>query len=190
MMFVVRRIVLAASPMGFVVLALVFSALQLTSGRSDQTSRVPEWLLFLLVLVVIGFWMTQTYIAYLQRVYDPTWINKYDDEWMRSSKQRRAAARTLSLYRERLSEIDVLRAELEPVDDVLDLFETVGFYVEGNRLAPRSRIITYSTGYAAIGSPVARTSRLGSNESRHVGTILRLSISVPPLSRHGVSERE
>lgn len=130
----IRRFILAASPMGLVVMALIFSAIQLMS-RANGSEQAAPGIVWIAVTIVLVFWMVQTYSGYLQKLYDPKWVLKFDDDWMNSVNQRRAAAKALADYQGHLSEVDEHRSDLEPIDEVLDFFETVGFYMSGEQMS-------------------------------------------------------
>jgi hypothetical protein len=73
---------------------------------------------------------------YLQRTYDPKWINKFNEQFLDQEsmiKSRRLAAKTLMEYEGRLDSGD---KQLDSIDDVLDFFEELGFYVKGDQVSP------------------------------------------------------
>jgi hypothetical protein len=88
------------------------------------------WSPWLIVAGVITAALLLTFRArseYLQRTYDPTWINKFNEQFFNQEsmiKSRQLAAKTLIEYSGRLDSID---QQLRNIDDVLDFFEELGF---------------------------------------------------------------
>ncbi len=149
----VNRFFSAASSVGLVMLAslaAVITALSRIETRT-QPSQVPSalenffsspWtsiaiIAFAIVLVIA---ILQTVEKYHRLTYDPTWALRYQEMFDEmAEKERPAAAKVLlkglkeSGY---LSHIDTKRKELSDIDDVLDIFEDIGFYVKGAQISP------------------------------------------------------
>ena len=83
------------------------------------------------------FLILQTYFEYRRRTYDPTWALKYQDIWDESEPLRSKAAKILLEHKDDLSQIDEDENEalLSPIDDVLDILEDIGFYMQGDQLS-------------------------------------------------------
>lgn len=128
-------------PAAFVltILALVVSAITFFLGKTSSGIELPHYAEFVIVLVffvavlVTGY---QTYLNYQQKTYDLTWALKFQDKFEEMAVQRFQAAWLLKNKRELLSEPKKNRQVLGDIDDVLDLFEDVGFYLQGDYITP------------------------------------------------------
>jgi hypothetical protein len=80
----------------------------------------------------------QVNLEYTRRTHDPTWILKFQDKFDGDDlkEKRRLAAKTLLERKQDLTRIDDLEEQLSPIDDVLDFFEDIGFYVSGDQISP------------------------------------------------------
>jgi hypothetical protein len=133
----------STSATAFTFLAIPIAVLALvTEGNSSwnpQNDPHKSELLFitLIVIIVVGVvaWLSQTYSEYQRRTYDSELAVKYWDMWLKAKDQRRAAARVLQRRRNDLTDIAGLGPELEQIDDVLDILEDLGFYVQGARIS-------------------------------------------------------
>lgn len=111
--------------------------------KSSSAASSPSTLMWLVKYIVAGlflglvFLILQTTLEYKRRTHDPTWILKYQDKFDESEmkEKRRLAAKTLLDHKQDLSRIDELEEQLDPIDDVLDFFEDIGFYVHGEQIS-------------------------------------------------------
>jgi hypothetical protein len=69
---------------------------------------------------------------YRRRTYDPTWVTKFNDDF---NSERLCLLRAIAAMELR-AQRDGANVEPEAVDDVLDFFEDVGFYLKGDQLTP------------------------------------------------------
>jgi hypothetical protein len=93
------------------------------------------WLIVVGVIIAVLLLTFRARSEYLQRTYDPTWINKFNEQFFDQEmiKSRQLAAKTLMEYSGRLESGD---KQLRNIDDVLDFFEELGFYVKGDQISP------------------------------------------------------
>ena len=126
-----RFLVSASGPLSFAFLAVCISALGL-----KRTTFIC-WVLLGLCAGVL-FLIVQTYFEFRRRTYDPTWALKYQDIWDESVHLRSKAAKILLEHCDKLSQIgeDDNDSLLCPIDDVLDILEDIGFYMQGDQLSP------------------------------------------------------
>jgi hypothetical protein len=110
------------------------------------TTSPPAWVNVVAAFAVCGALLMlalQAFFEYKRRTYDPALIMTFDDRFntpeMKSARAK--AARILLEHRGRMRE---LGTELAYVDDVLDFFEDLGFYIEGHHLTPE---VTHHTFY-------------------------------------------
>src|SRR5262249_9738850 len=103
----------------------------LTRAKTDTNALLSQragWILFSLFIVVGLVMVLQTRAEYRKRTYDPTWAIKFseifDSERMRTARAKAACA---------LKDKDTLSSE---VDEVLNFFEDLGFYMQGDQLTP------------------------------------------------------
>ena len=91
----------------------------------------------LLALVIIGFIVfAKAYFQYQNRTYDPTWALRFQTMFDGMLDNRKKAAKAISNHNADLKNIDAHMNELSDVDDVLDFFEDIGFYVKGGQMSP------------------------------------------------------
>lgn len=127
-------------PAGFVftILVLVISVDTFVAGKAPGLdlpwyAKLPIVLVFVVALAVIYY---QTRLNYQQKTHDLTWALKFQDKFEEMGAQRFKAAWLLKNKRELLSEPKKNRQVLGDIDDVLDLFEDVGFYLQGEYITP------------------------------------------------------
>jgi hypothetical protein len=127
-------------PAGFVftILVLVISVDTFVAGKApgfdlQWYAKLPIVLVFVVALAVIYY---QTRLNYQQKTHDLTWALKFQDKFEEMGAQRFKAAWLLKNKRELLSEPKKNRRILGDIDDVLDLFEDVGFYLQGEYISP------------------------------------------------------
>jgi hypothetical protein len=138
------RLFASTSATAFTFLAIPIAVLALVTERNNswnpQNDPHKSELLFITLMVIIGVavvaWLSQTYSEYQRRAYDSNLAVKYWDMWLKAKDRRRTAAHVLQLRRNELTNVVALGPELEPIDDVLDILEDLGFYVHGARISP------------------------------------------------------
>jgi hypothetical protein len=125
---------LAGSGFTFLGLVVGAGALFLKEPKPDAS-----WAPLIVALSGMGllFWFLQAVFKSDGKANDPTWALKFEDIWNKSkSAERPTAAQTLLKYKDKLSDVDTYDAELADIDDVLDILESIGFYVESNQISP------------------------------------------------------
>lgn len=105
-----------------------------TQGGSAQ--GVSTLLLYLLIVVGAIAWLLQTQFEYQRRTHDSTLALKYTDDWLGSKNQRSDAAKILRDNKGKLANVTGNEALLDPIDDVLDILEDLGFYLQGDQISP------------------------------------------------------
>ena len=134
------RFVASASVYAFSIVTLLAG---LIIGLSRSSPSVPGghkvWVMLAsvaaLAVIVVG---CQTFSEYRRRQHDPTWILKYQDKFDQMKKDRFEAAKTLIEQKGQLGNLDGREDVLDPIDDVLDFFEDIGFYERGGQISPET----------------------------------------------------
>jgi hypothetical protein len=92
------------------------------------------WALLALAAIGVVLLALQWSAEYRKRTYDPTWALKFDALFNNNSmwQTRSKAARALKANQGKLRG----DLELSDVDDVLDFFEDLGFYMKGDQITP------------------------------------------------------
>jgi len=184
----VRRSVNAASTIGFTVIAITLAFLNIwvhnETSNSAQTSNlatnlIPSaiiWAAWTVFVAAIVFWVFQTWSEYDRRLNDPSWILKFQDTWLSSAKQRRFAAESLLAYHVG-NEGEKKKADLDLIDDVLDILEDVGFYVDGDQISPEvahHHLFYWIRGYWFAAQPyIAEKQRLEATQWDHLGPLYK-----------------
>ena len=131
-----RRLMSSLAGSGFTFLGLVIGAFSILAR--EQSLQDP-WVIVIgggVSCLGIAFWILQARFESARKANDPTWALKFQDVWDKSkSTERPLAAKTLLAYENRLSEVDTYDAELSNIDDVLDILESIGFYVENDQIS-------------------------------------------------------
>lgn len=84
----------------------------------------------LLVLLV-----AKTCFQYQNRTYDPMWALRFQTIFDDMQGKRQKAAQALLKHNGDRKNVDAHMSELSDVDDVLDFFEDIGFYVKGGQIS-------------------------------------------------------
>jgi len=127
----------------FMYLALAGTFIGVTAGTRLPGVEMPiSWLILLIMasilIVGLAFIIYQTYLSYERRTYDPTWTWRFQSKFDRIARHRLAAATVLKEKRDILSDIKRNQETLEEIDEVLDFFEDVGFYMQGDYVTPEA----------------------------------------------------
>jgi hypothetical protein len=118
---------------------LTFYVAVLSIVMNSASARVSGLLLvFLTIVAVVAavVFVLQTQFEYRRRTYDVTLAQRAQDDWVKSKAERSIAAALLRDEGPRLADIDQYRAKLDPIDDVLDILEDLGFYLQGSQISP------------------------------------------------------
>jgi hypothetical protein len=112
----------------------------------DFITGTFAWPFYALGIVAAGLLALRAWSEYRQQTYDPKWIssmfwNEFDSE---STKAARClAAKTLRAYEGEKLRLALATKDpylehpaLTNIDDALDFFEDLGFYVEGDQISP------------------------------------------------------
>jgi hypothetical protein len=111
-----------------------------------------SWLLLGLALVGASLLAIQWWAEYRRRTYDPSWISKFQDEFQELSAHR-------------LASIKAFRKNNEPkqlgkdinVEEVLDFFDSLGFYLQGDQITPEvahQEFYYWIRGYYSAAKPI------------------------------------
>lgn len=131
----VQRWLASASSAALALLSLSIAALSIVINASARVSG--QLFVFLTVAVVAALvFVLQTQFEYLRRTYDVTLAERVQDDWLKSKTERSIAATLLRDEGPRLADINHYRAKLDPIDDVLDILEDLGFYLQGSQISP------------------------------------------------------
>ncbi len=145
-----RRVWSSGSPILLATIPVVLAAIPvLVSGiSSPETTTKPSsapipisitfqhtWVLLIGVLAAAVLLAMRWRSEYRRRTFDPTWVLKFGDTFDSGEmkKTRAAAARDLKRNASKLGDTDYLSGN---IDDVLDFFDDLGFYVQGDQLTP------------------------------------------------------
>ncbi|MGA8475084.1 MAG: hypothetical protein WB681_08460 [Candidatus Cybelea sp.] len=136
-----RALAAISGPVAFTLLTLVFAAV-LQGHRRHSEYGAPFFPIYWLIIGGAVLWCIQSYLMYEKRTHDPRlaleYQNLFDSDTMRRRK-RPEAAQALRDFRDEKLRFDspadrrVLRRK---VDDILDIFEDIGFLVQGNQISP------------------------------------------------------
>src|SRR2546428_9344749 len=146
----------------FMYLGLIVTLVGITIGKTLPALQVPVlgwWPLLIIVIVLLlglGFICYQTRLNYKRSTYDPTWALRFQTKFDQMGRQRLAAATLLRDKRDLLSDVKKNQKELEGVDDGLDFFEDVGFYMQGDYITPEvahHQFYHWLRGYYLSGRP-------------------------------------
>ncbi len=108
-------------------------------------SWMPSWVVAMIVFIIVVclFALNMTLIQahakleYKRRIHDPTlalhYQSLFDQQYLK--KRLHAAEVLLKHNPEELQEIEKKESELYPIDDLLDFFEDLGFYAEGDQIS-------------------------------------------------------
>jgi len=77
----------------------------------------------------------QAWSEYQHRTYDPTWAFRFDDRFY-DNELKEARFRAASILKDNQGKLRRTDKGLEDIDDVLDFFEDIGFYVHGDQISP------------------------------------------------------
>jgi len=127
-----RRLAASGSPVLFAgTVALAGLAISEASGKIDL-SAIIVYLFLVLWIVLLAFQMAA---EYWRRTYDPTLMTKldekFDGEEMRRTRSK--AAQALKDDHARLASDEYVSST---IDDILDFFEEVGFFMQGDQITP------------------------------------------------------
>ena len=143
-----RRVIVSVHPrFGLMVLAiaatvlLALPRLYITSEGVAKMSNVQYlqyilWGILVLAVLVLGL---STFFEYRRRTHDWTLIFQYADTFDEMTEQRVAAARFL------LDKTRNLEEDCGELEDILDIFEDMGFYIEGDQLS--SEVVHHTFDY-------------------------------------------
>jgi hypothetical protein len=100
----------------------------------DAGSEIPWWLI-VIGMVGVGLLGFQAWAEYQHRTYDPTLAFRFDERFYSDEFKatRFTAAKVLKDNQGNLRRTDT---ELEDVEDMLDFFEDIGFYAQGDQITP------------------------------------------------------
>ena len=121
---------LLTSPSSFI-LAFLAILISLSNGGKNITFSLGTVIVVLAIMVLI----VQSWLEYKKRTYDPSLALKYFENFENKKEERKIAAQTILNRKEELSKIDEIK-DLSNIDDVLDLFEDLGFYIRGDQMSP------------------------------------------------------
>jgi hypothetical protein len=136
-----RRALASSSPILFAGLVAMTPLViaTLTQGASGVTtvslSPLIGWSLLAGLIAGMALLVFQMRAEYRKRTYDPTWALKFSDIFDSKDMKctRSKAARTLKDNIGRLRDSNFASSD---VDDVLDFFEDLGFYMQGDQITP------------------------------------------------------
>lgn len=136
---------------------LLLASLTQPSTTSNQwLHSAVLWGLVGGVVITIALLIVQTRYEYRRRTYDPTWVLDFNAAFFSDSqmkKTRSNAAKSLKKNRKRLRDESYKNPDL---DDVIDFFEDVGFYVFGDQIAPEVAHHSFHywlRGYCSVAQP-------------------------------------
>jgi hypothetical protein len=127
---------LAMSAIVAVVLWLASKFTNPTIANSDDPGvnciNVPGWA----ALLIAAVFVLKTWIEYRKRTYDSSLIQKYQDRFDGKDMVgfRKKAIEAYKENRGHLSDIDNSKRKLSRIDDVLDFFDDLGFYADGDQM--------------------------------------------------------
>lgn len=121
-------------------IGLAVAVLNQSSKGADRT-HIPLWISWgLLTIAAIGvvLLILQWRAEFRRRTYDPTWAVKFQDIFTceETLEIRSRAAKALKEINEDKRRLIREDRSLLYIDDILDLFEDLGFYMQGDQITP------------------------------------------------------
>ena len=126
-----RRLLASGSPVLFAG-GVALAGLAVSSLRTPDFNSLIVWVLLCAWLVLFGF---QMIAEYQRRTYDPTLMFKFDDKFdSRELKLTRSNAATV--LKSNQAGLGCAGFRSSDVDDVLDFFEALGFFMRSDQITP------------------------------------------------------
>ena len=99
---------------------------------------MPHWFWVMLLVVSIVFLFMKAIFEYERQTYDPTWVIGYQDSFLESDflKIRKEACKIIKEKEKNFQALVENKKESASLDEVLDFFEEIGFYVKGRQISP------------------------------------------------------
>jgi hypothetical protein len=132
-----RRAIASGSRVLLILAPAVLTATVTTTltGKFDASAiSIPWWIIIggILGVVLLGY---QAYAEYKLRTYDPTWAYKFDERFY-GDEIKNARAKAATILKSNQGKLRRTNPELDDIDNILDFFEDVGFYVHGDQITP------------------------------------------------------
>ena len=114
--------------------------LGILASIAGMSSHTLSWIFWLILFFGFSLIFLQTFTEYHRRTHDPLLILEWQEMFDEMGKARDAAARAmieyLSVSKHERSWSKVSKAKPEDLEDVFDLFDDLGFYIEGGQFSP------------------------------------------------------
>ena len=146
--------VLVAS--GAVIGGLVVAAA--TAVPVPTMAALPSWVISALIGALVLL-IAHVIAEYKRRTYDPTYIFTFDK---RFDDIKKARARAASILKERRATLGQHAREFADIDEVLDFFDDLGFFVRGHQISPEIAhqfFYVWIQGYYEIAGPYIRAAQ-------------------------------
>lgn len=93
------------------------------------------WGLIVAAIVTLILLAIQWRFEYRKRTYDPTWALKFDDLFV-SNQMRERRSRAAVVLKTKASQSRDPTFRSKEIDEILDFFEDLGFYMRGDQITP------------------------------------------------------
>ncbi len=135
-----RRRAAAGSPIllagGTALIGVAIAVVNQMSNRASFASANPiiSWSLIVGAIVGIALLLMQWYAEFRRRTYDPQWVLKFQDDFL-CPEMLEYRSQAVKAIRAMNGDVHRLKGN-KNVAEVLDFFEDLGFYVQGDQLTP------------------------------------------------------
>ena len=121
----------------------ILSLIGLYSNQQDSSSPLnlnvmPHWFWVVLLTLSIVFLIMKAMFEYNRQTYDPKRVIEYQDYFLAVDflETRKEASKIIKDKQESFSALVKNNKESAALDEVLDFFEEIGFYVKGRQISP------------------------------------------------------
>jgi hypothetical protein len=100
------------------------------------TTVLHSWIFITSLFVAFLLLCLKWFFTYKKLTYDPTWILQFQKRFDDLEETRKKSALILKEYQGKMGDIEKYQSIFFIIEDVLDVFEDVGFYVKGDQISP------------------------------------------------------
>ena len=130
----IRRFVASSSRVLLIGAPATLITVAVKAFASDASLVIPWWLIAI-GIVGVGLLVYQAWSEYQHRTYDPTWVFRFDDRFY-DGEFREIRCRAAKVLKDNQRKLGRTDKDLDDIDEVLDFFEDIGFYVHGDQISP------------------------------------------------------
>lgn len=147
-----RRLFASGSPIllagGTAMIGAAIAILNHSANDKSAPDIAPgfSWVLLIAAIIGVVLLLMEWQAEYRRRTYDPKWALKFQDDFLSEEmlEIRSMAAKALKQIRENETKPQSKEHSSPEIDEVLDFFEDLGFYMKGDQITPE---VTYHAFY-------------------------------------------